>query len=254
VFYGVGAVVIGLITRSAANLARKTLGKDPLLWSIFVVLAVVTVITGREMVSLILLAGIATWLWRTPPSWLVRPGRTLEASLLLQLLGFFAYAGTFVFGSGLAIVPFMHGGVVLEHHWLTEREFLDAVAVALITPGPVVITTGFIGYLVGGLGGAVVAAGATFLPCFVLTVVPAPYFRKYGSRPPVAAIVAGITAAATGAIAGAVVVLGRGSIVDLPTVLIAVLALGTTTFMKRVPDPLVILAGAIAGLFLRGGI
>jgi chromate transporter len=252
VFYGVGAVVIGLITRSAANLARKTLGKDPLLWSIFVVLAVATVITGREMVSLILLAGIATWLWRAPPSWLARPGRALEASLLLQLLGFFTYAGTFVFGSGLAIVPFMHGGVVLEHHWLTEREFLDAVAVALITPGPVVITTGFIGYLVAGLGGAVVAAGATFLPCFVLTVVPAPYFRKYGSRPAVAAIVAGITAAATGAIAGAVVVLGRGSIVDFPTVLIALLALGTTTFIKRVPDPLIILAGAMAGLFLRG--
>ena len=254
VFYGIGAAVIGLISRSAANLTRKTLGRDALLWSVFLVVAVMMVFTGREPVSLILLSGVVAWLWGAPLSWLARSRHLMEAGLLLQLIGFFAYAGTFVFGSGLAIVPFLHGGVVLEHHWLTERQFLDAVAVALVTPGPVVITTGFIGYLVAGVAGAIAAAGATFLPCFILTVVPAPYFRKYGSRPAVAALVAGITAGATGAIAGAVVVLARRSIVDLPTICIGLLALGIATATRRVPEPLIILAAALAGLLLRNGV
>jgi chromate transporter len=145
----------------------------------------------------------------------------LSLPLLVQLLGFFSFAGAFVFGSGLAIVPFLHGGVVLDHRWLTEQQFRDAVAVALITPGPVVITTAFIGFLVGGLAGGLVAALGTFLPCYLFTVVPAPLFRRYGTRPVLAAIVQGVTAAAVGAIAGAVVVLGRGAIVDGPTVIIA---------------------------------
>jgi len=157
VFYGVGASVIGLISRSAYGLAKKTIGRDLLLWGILIVVAVATAITGREIVSLIIAGGALVWLVRAPPEVLRRRGTVAEAGsaiLLLQILGFFAYAGSFVFGSGLAIVPFLHGGVVLEHHWLTERQFLDAVAVALITPGPVVITTGFIGYIVAGLAGA----------------------------------------------------------------------------------------------------
>ena len=98
--------------------------------------------------------------------------------LLAQIAVFFAKAGAFVFGSGLAIVPFLYGGVVTENQWLTEKQFLDAVAVAMITPGPVVITVGFIGYLIAGLPGATVAAVATFLPCYLFTVIPAPYFKK----------------------------------------------------------------------------
>src|SRR5205085_6795935 len=115
----------------------------------------------------------------------------------------------FVFGSGLAIVPFLHGGVVNEYHWLNEHEFIDAVAVAMITPGPVVITVGFIGFLVAGFQGAVLAAVATFLPCYLFTVLPAPYFKKHGKRPGIVAFVDGVTAAAVGAIAGSVLVLGR---------------------------------------------
>jgi chromate transporter len=103
-----------------------------------------------------------------------------------------------VFGSGLAIVPFLYGGVVTEHHWLNDKQFVDAVAVAMITPGPVVITVGFIGYLVAGLPGACVAALGTFLPCYLFTVLPAPYFKKYGKLPGVVAFVNGITAAAVG--------------------------------------------------------
>src|SRR3954467_8503597 len=254
VFYGVGAAVIGLISRSAYNLAKKTIGRDVLLWGILVVVAVATAITGREIISLIVAAGALVWLVRAPPSFLRRSGTVAEAVsglLLLQILGFFAYAGTFVFGSGLAIVPFLHGGVVLEHQWLTERQFLDAVAVALITPGPVVITTGFIGYLVAGLAGACVAAGATFLPAFLFTVIPAPYFHRYGSRPWLAAVVAGVTAGATGAIVGAVFVLGQRSIIDLPTTLIAVGAFALTWLKWKIPEPVIVLLAALAGLALR---
>jgi chromate transporter len=254
VFYGVGAAVIGLITRSAYNLARKTIGRDLLLWGILIVVAAATAITGREIVSLIVAAGALVWLVRAPPAALRRPGSLAEAAsglLLLQILGFFAYAGSFVFGSGLAIVPFLHGGVVLEHHWLTEQQFLDAVAVALITPGPVVITTGFIGYLVAGLTGACVAAGGTFLPAFLFTVIPAPYFHRYGSRPWLAAIVIGVTAGATGAILGAVVVLARHSVVDLTTALIALGAFALTWVRWKIPEPAIVLIAGIIGLAVR---
>jgi chromate transporter len=254
VFYGVGAAVIGLISRSAYGLTRKTIGKDLLLWGIFLVVAVGTAVTGREIVSLILAGGALVWIVRSPPAALRRRGTVAEVwsvILLLKILGFFAYAGSFVFGSGLAIVPFLHGGVVLEHHWLTERQFLDAVAVALITPGPVVITTGFIGYLVAGLAGACVAAGATFLPSFLFTVIPAPYFHRYGKRPWLAATVAGITAGATGAIAGAVIVLARQSLVDVTTVLIAAGAFGLTWLKWKVPEPFIVVAAALIGLAVR---
>lgn len=254
-FYGVGAAVIGLITRSAIRLSGKTIGRDGLLRGIFIVLAVLTAVTARENVWLILLAGVTVLLVRARPRGFGGPGTAAEAGsllLLLQVFGFFAYAGSFVFGSGLAIVPFLHGGVVLERQWLTERQFLDAVAVALITPGPIVITTGFIGYLVAGLPGACVAAAATFLPCFVLTVIPAPYFHRYAARPWLTAMVQGITAAATGAIVGAVVVLARQSLVDRLTVALALLACALAWLPWKVPEPLIVLAAALVGLLARG--
>jgi chromate transporter len=152
-----------------------------------------------------------------------------------------------VFGSGLAIVPFLYGGLVKQHGWLTEQQFLDSVAVALITPGPVVITTGFIGYLLAGLAGAIVAAGATFLPAYLLTIIPAPYFRRYGKHPGVAAFVDGVTAAAIGAISGAVVVLGRRSITDVPTAIIGAAAV-VLLWKWKVPEPVIILAAMAVGL------
>lgn len=172
-------------------------------------------------------------------------------NVLWQIALFFAEAGAFVFGSGLAIVPFLYGGVVNEHHWLTERQFIDAVAVAMITPGPVVITVGFIGYLVAGLAGAAVAAAATFLPCYLFTIVPAPYFRKHGKRPAIVAFVDGVTAAAIGTITGAVVVLGKRSIVDLPTLGIALVAVLLLWKAKKLPEPLIVAGAAAAGLILR---
>ncbi len=153
-----------------------------------------------------------------------------------------------VFGSGLAIVPFLHGGVVNQYQWLTERQFLDAVAVAMITPGPVVITVAFIGYLVAGPAGATVAAIGVFLPCYLFVVVPATYFRRSVSNPSVKAFVAGVTAAATGAIAGAAFVLGKRAIVDVPTAVIGLVTWLVLTYVKGVSDPLVIVAAGLVGV------
>lgn len=266
VFYGVGASVIGIIALSAYKLATKTIGRDWLLWAIYLVTAAITIITETEQVLLFLAAGILVWLVKAPPTWSWRKGKTSVASVmplplaaLLAVVGttggilwtlftYFTAAGAFVFGSGLAIIPFLYGGVVKEHHWLTDHQFVDAVAVAMITPGPVVITVGFIGYLVAGLAGASVAALGTFLPCYLLTIFPIRLFRKYGKRPAVAAFIAGVTAAATGAISGAVVVLGRRTITDIPTALLALVTLGLLWRWKKLPEPLIVLGAAMVGL------
>jgi len=266
VFYGIGAAVIGIITLSAYKLTVKSIGKDKLLWIIYLISMIVTVIIESEIVWLFLGAGVLVWLVRTRPK-IFRRGATVasftalplaalpgipaaSSKTLWQIFLFFTKAGAFVFGSGLAIVPFLYGGVVEEYGWLNERQFLDAVAVAMITPGPVVITVGFIGFLIGGFKGATVAAFATFLPCYLFTILPAPYFKKYGKRPGIVAFVDGVTAAAIGAISGAVIVLGRRSIVDIPTAMLALTSLGLLWRFKKLPEPLVILAAALIGLVL----
>ena len=266
VFYGVGAAVIGIIALSAKKLTAKNLGKDKLLGAIYLVLAAVTIISESEIAWLFIAAGVLVWLLRAPPHWLKRSelqgvglvslpavsnvAAGVDLTLLTQIGLFFGKAGAFVFGSGLAIVPFLYGGVVTEHHWLTDKQFVDAVAVAMITPGPVVITVGFIGYLIAGFAGAVTASLATFIPCYLFTVLPAPYFKKYGRLPGVLAFVDGITAAAIGAISGSVIVIARRSIVDLPTVMIALLAVALLWRFKKLPEPVVVIAAALAGLVM----
>lgn len=250
--YGVGAAVIGIIVLAAARLARLTLAKDRLSWAIFAVMGAVTAWTETEIVWLFLLSGVIAVLAQSPPRWLRRatPGALAVAAspdVLGQILWFFTKAGAFVFGSGLAIVPFLYGGVVQEHGWLSDQQFLDAVAVAMLTPGPIVITVAFIGYLVAGPAGAVVAAVGVFLPVYLFVVVPFPWFDRLSARPQVSAFVGGVTAAASGAIAGACIVLARRAVVDLPTALIAVTALALV-WRLRVPEPLLIGAGAAAGL------
>lgn len=266
VFYGVGAAVIGIITMSAKKLTEKNIGKDKLLWAIYLLLAAVTVITESEVAWLFIAAGVLVWLLRAPPKWPSKKGLpaagvvhlpmissvfgTMDMSQLTQIGIFFAKAGAFVFGSGLAIVPFLYGGTVTEYHWLTDKQFVDAVAVAMITPGPVVITVGFIGYLVAGLPGATVAALATFIPCYLFTIIPAPYFKKYGKVPGVLAFVDGITAAAIGAITGSVIVIAKRSIVDVPTILIAVIVVVLLWKFKKLPEPAIVAAAAVIGLII----
>jgi chromate transporter len=262
-FYGIGAAVIAIILRSAYKLVRLTLGRDQLLWLIFVANAIATAVMEAEVVSLILGSGVATLLARMGRSHVAMPFAIVPPLALsgaagvstatgTSLLWFFTKAGAFVFGSGLAIVPFLYGGVVREHGWLTDQQFLDAVAVAMITPGPVVVTVAFIGYLVKGLGGAVLASLGVFLPCYLFVVIPAPFYSRFADNPRLKAFVDGVTAAATGAIAGAVYVLARRAIIDVPTMLIFAATLACLVWLKRVPEPVVIAVVGVASILFRG--
>jgi len=261
-FYGIGAAVIGIIARSAFKLTKLTLGKDKLWWAIFAVLAVSTAVTSREIIWLFLLGGVVAVVVKALPSRvevkgaasvMLTPSSFALAganSALLSIFLYFAKAGMFVFGSGLAVVPFLYGGVVQGHHWLTDQQFVDAVAVAMITPGPVVITVAFIGYLVAGVSGAIAAALGIFLPVYLVVILLAPSYKKWAGNPQLNAFVRGVTAAATGAIAGAVVVLARRSVFDLPTMVIAAVSLAVL-FRWKVPEPVLIAGAAVAGLLLH---
>src|SRR5438309_7338056 len=229
VFYGIGAAVIAIIARSAYKLARSTVAKDPVLIALFAISGVVTAWTEKEIIWIFFACGVVALLakaWRPsaataasffPVTWLFAGLHGPAVGELWRIAWYFTEAGAFVFGSGLAIVPFLHGGVVDQFHWLTERQFLDAVAVAMITPGPVVITVAFIGFLVAGPAGAMVSAAGVFLPPYLFVILLAPHFRRWSANLRVKAFVAGVTSAAAGAIAGAAYVLGRRAIVDLPT-------------------------------------
>jgi chromate transporter len=239
-FYGVGAVVIGVIVLSAIRLARSTAGRDPVLWGIAAALAVVTAWRAEEVLWLFPLAGLMGMI----PA---RRGIVASVTVVPQLFWYFAKAGAFVFGSGLAIVPFLYAGVVTQHGWLSERQFLDAIAVAMLTPGPVVITAAFIGFLVAGVAGAAAATAGVFLPAFLITVTALPLLTRFVGKSGVKGFVRGVTAAAAGAIAGACVVLGRRAIIDTPTAVIAVAAL-VLMARTRVPTGVLVLGGAVVGL------
>jgi chromate transporter len=267
-FYGISAAVIAVIARSAFKLVRKTVGRDWLLWVVLGVNAILTAWTEKEVVWVVALSGVLVWLVRTPPRW--GAARTSVFSLalpssvfagihgvaswpaVLRIAAYFGEAGIFVFGSGLAIVPFLRGGVVEHFHWLNDRQFLDAVAVAMITPGPVVITVAFIGYMVAGLAGAVAASVGVFLPCYLFVVLLAPHYRRFADNRSFRAFVVGITAAACGAISGAAIVLGRRAVIDVPTGAIFLVALVLLIAVKKLPEPILIVAAGITGLALKG--
>jgi len=272
VFYGVGSAVIGIIGLSCYKLTIKSVSKLEasaikskwILWLFFTVMAVVTAITEREEVWLFIVLGLAYMVIKAPPKWLQRSSTPLSVLLLagtgfwtvdpgklMQLALFFTEAGAFVFGSGLAIIPFLHAGVVNEMAWLNEQQFLDSVAVAMITPGPVVITVGFIGFLVSGFAGATVAALGVFLPCFVFTVLPAPYFKKISKNESIKAFVDGITASVVGALVGSVFVIGSRSIVDIPSAVIALATVLALIYVKKLQEPYIILAAAVVGVLLK---
>lgn len=278
-FYGIGAAVIGIIAIAAYKLARNTNKRDPLLWAIFGVVAVVTVLTRAELAVFFIVAGLLVLLVKAPPTWLkqrlpilsrsaqglfvlpllqVAPAASdATGTVLLDILLFFTKAGAFVFGSGLAVVPFLYQGVVQDFHWLTERQFTDAVAVAMITPGPVVITVAFIGFLVAGFAGAALAAIGIFLPVYIPVLVLSPWFKRHRDNRQLKAFVQGATAAATGAITGSVIILGQRAIFDVPTAAIGLLSLGVLWRFK-VHEPIVVAAAGLAGLVLwqvvgRGG-
>ncbi|HEY9013661.1 MAG TPA: chromate efflux transporter [Gemmatimonadales bacterium] len=265
-FYGIGAAVIAIVARGADKLLRASVGRDPLLWTVVLINAVVVAWFEAEILWVFALSGAVVLIWRAwrgrisgagavataiVPWWLVTGLHGPASSETMgRILGFFAKAAVVVFGSGLAVVPFLHGGVVGEYGWLTERQFLDAVAVSMITPGPVVITVAFIGYLVAGPLGGLIAAIGMFLPTYLAVVLAAPSFQRVIGSPHLKAAVDGVTAAATGAIAGAVVVLGRRAIIDAPTATIAIVTLLVLIRVRRVPEPLVIVAAGVVGVVL----
>jgi chromate transporter len=266
-FYGIGAAVIAIIVRSAIKLVRTTVSKDLLLWIIFAALAITTAWTESEIIWLLILCGLVAMFIKAPPLATRNQSMMLvgllnplfvgihglaNAATVIALFLFFLKAGAFVFGSGLAIVPFLYGGVVVKFHWLTERQFVDAVAVAMITPGPVVITAAFIGYLVAGVVGAILAAFAVFAPPYLIILFGAPYYRRFAQNRQVKAFVQGVTAAAVGAIAGAAYILARRSLVDIPTVIIGASTFALLMLTKKIPEPIVILAAGVAGLLLHG--
>jgi len=269
-FYGIGAAVIAIIAIAVFKLARLTNKRDPLQWGIFAILVVVTVLSQAELAWLFILAGLLVLFVRAPPRWLKDRFRSwsvvtwpaLQPILqtipvaagpakagLPQIFLFFFKTSFFVFGSGLAIVPFLYKGIVQDYGWLNEQQFLDAVAVAMITPGPVVITVGFIGYLVARLPGAVLAALGVFLPVYLLTIIPAPWLKRNRDNAQLKAFVQGATASATGALTGAVVILGQRAIFDLPTGGIALASL-VLLWRFKLPEPLIVLLSGAAGLCL----
>ena len=277
-FYGIGASVIAIIAIAAYKLSRSTNKRDPLLWAIFAALAVITVWTQAELAEAFIVAGMIVLFARARPGfrsgvlmglggaavvlliwlierWFLSVGVGGQ-HVLVQILLFFTKAGSFVFGSGLAIVPFLHQGVVQQFGWLNEQQFIDAVAVAMITPGPVVITVVFIGFLVAGLLGAIAAAIGIFLPVYVFTVIPAPWFSRNRDNAQLKAFVQGATAAATGALSGAVVVIALRAIYDVPTVLIALVSLGVL-WRYKLPEPILVAVAGVVGLIvwplMRGG-
>jgi chromate transporter len=263
-FYGVGAAVIAIIARSTVKLVRLTLARDRVQWALFAVTALVTGITESEIIWLFIASGAVAMFVKAPPRlWQGKAAAVVppfllsgihgvaSAGTLGQLAWFFTKAGAFVFGSGLAIVPFLYKGVVHEFQWLDDRQFRDAVAVAMITPGPVVITAGFIGYLTAGVCGAIVAAAGTFIPPYLVVALAARYVRKASNNPSLKAFVGGVTASATGAIAGAAFILGRRALVDVATVGIAVATLVALFKVKKVPEPLMIVIAGALGLLLK---
>ena len=267
-FYGVGPGVIALILRGAWKLVRVTVKDERRLWAIFAVVAVVTFVVRSEVAVLFVLAGLVGIAIYAPASWLPRArvapiavpvgfgtvwaaAQSTDPNVLLQLGVFFFKAGAFTFGSGLAIVPFLQQGVVHDFGWLNEREFLDAVAMGMITPGPVVITAVFVGYLVAGLAGATVAGLGVFLPPFLMVVLFAPWIMRYRKHPIVVGFTKGATAAAAGAIVGAAAVIGTQVIVDVTTVVIFLGAL-LVLWRTNLPEPLLVGAAGIIGLITFG--
>lgn len=259
IFYGVSPAVIALIVHSCYRLAKLGM-EDWLQWALAAVCFAVTVVLQSEVALLFIGAGIVGILyygtfWRRASS-----GTTLlaaapvvpltpigSASTLAKILLFFLKAGALTFGSGLVIVPFLQQGVVQEHGWLGERDFLIAVAIGMISPGPVVITATFVGYLVAGFWGSVAATVGIFLPSFILVLVAAPLLARHRSNPNVQGFVKGAYAAAIGTILGACVLLGRIAIGDWLTVLLGLGAL-VALFRWKVNNPLLMAITAAAGL------
>jgi chromate transporter len=259
VFYGVSPVVIALILHSCYRLAR--LGMESWFqWAIVVAACAVTVVLEAEVALVFVVAGLAGLVFYGPLRGLkgmaalaMAAGPALAQSaasggdVLVRLLLFFLKAGALTFGSGLVIVPFLEQGLVHQMGWLDQRQFLVAVAIGMISPGPVVITATFVGFLVAGWLGSVVATVGIFLPSFLLVLTIAPVLLRYRENPHVQGFVKGAYAAAIGTILGASYLLARVAIGDWLTVLIGLAGL-VVLFRWKVSSYALVGAAAAIGL------
>jgi chromate transporter len=262
IFYGVSPAVIALILHSCWRLAKLGM-EDWLQWAVAAVCFVVTIALQAEVALLFIGAGVVGILYYGTPIGSLRRSTTLaitaplgataplapaaSGSTLVKLLLFFLKAGSLTFGSGLVIVPFLEQGLVREYAWLDQRQFLIAVAIGMISPGPVVITATFVGYLVAGFLGSLVSTIGIFLPSFILVLVAAPILARHRGNPNVQGFVKGAYAAAIGTILGACVLLGRIAIGDWLTALVGLASLGVL-FRWKVSNPLLMAATALVGL------
>ena len=268
-FFGVAPAVLAIIAVSSWKLARATNKRDPVLWVIAAVQAVATVLTGQEIVWPFLAAALFGAVYYGGGLPRLRGAASIVPAPLLAVVNGFAWAGSgpslaavsvfflqasaFTFGSGLAIVPFLHAGLVNEHHWLTEQQFVDTVAMGIMTPGPVVIMAIFGGYLIYGIAGAVIATVAVFVPVYLFIVVPGRFFRRYENHPRLLGFTKGATAAAAGAIAGAAILIARETISGGLSAAIALVALALLLQRRvKVPEPAIVALGAVAGVLLHG--
>jgi chromate transporter len=268
-FRGVGPAIVAIVAIASVKLARTTNKRDPLLWATAAGVCAVTVIAGAEIVWLFLAAGIfgaiiyGGGLPKRRVMASVGPLNLLATVKGLSLTGsgaglgtlglFFLQAGAFTFGSGLAVVPFLHQGLVSDHHWLSDQQFVDCVALGIISPGPVVIIGTVAGYVVYGLTGALVATVAVFLPAFLLVVLLGRPYRRHADHPRLKGFVSGATAAASGAIAGAAIVIAKGIVNDAAAVVIVAVSLVLLLQKRvRVPEPALIAACAGLGLIAFG--
>lgn len=262
IFYGVSPAVVALIVRACWNLGRKTLKRDVVSWMLAAVAAGVTAVTGRELFPVIATAGVVGILWLRGKPTAQAPIAPARGSVSIavpfmtalapatnapSLFMFFFKIGCAVFGSGLVIVPFLRAYLVHDHAWLTDREFRDAVAVGLVSPGPVVIAATFVGYVVAGFRGAAAATAGMFAPAVLFTIVATPILRRHGTRSWVGGFVRGVTSAVVGVLAGTVPLVAVTAVVDPVTAAIALAAIGLL-IRWRVPEPLVIAGGAVIGL------
>jgi chromate transporter len=261
-FYGVSASVLAIIIRHAYQMSKKIVEKDHWLWGVFIYNFLITSMTHLQVYWAFLLSGLLVWLIKSPPRFLSFSLYFIPFSLSLESLSnnqvlsklflYFAWAGTVVFGGGFAIIPFIHEGVVHHYHWLTERQFLDALAVGMVTPGPLVLVVTFMGYLIAGIKGAVVATIGILLPCYLLVILLAPHFNRIAHHAAVKAFVRGITVAVAGGIAGTTLILAQSVLNDWATFgIFASTALGLLIF-RKIPEPVWLVIAACAGIAVKG--
>jgi len=260
IFYGVSPAVIALILHSCYRLAKLGM-EDWAQWVVAGVCLVITVVLKAEVALLFIGAGVAGILYygnlfkNKPPvaleiaavPVLAQMAPVASSSTLAKLGLFFLKAGSLTFGSGLVIVPFLEQGLVKDFGWLDERQFLIAVAIGMISPGPVVITATFVGFLVAGFWGSLVSTVGIFLPSFLFVLIVAPLLARYRDNPNVQGFVKGAYGAAIGTILGACILLGRIAIGDWLTALIGVVSLAVL-FRWKVSNPLLIAVTAVIGL------